>query len=255
MELLKSELYNHYDLLRTITCNYVIPDPECQFEGESTLLLKDEDRSCTITIHGLERKPKYMFEWDECSLFEISSDETIQVGNLITHWICHKLPPSKIKIQFPEIELNNLAEYYENGEGIKGEFIESWNDIEHYYSEIYSEDYKTMQDDTLRLIKELRAIGLDEKLRAGQALTSFIISRSRRYGLTENAPYVMINFQGHNQMVINYYLNTNEDIFGSKATMVTGSFFNSKEKRIKSEVTYKGDLEKLIRELLKEKIK
>ncbi|MFL0094154.1 hypothetical protein V2574_05435 [Tenacibaculum maritimum] len=35
--------------------------------------------------------------------------------------------------QFPEIQFGLLAEYYEKGKGIKGEFIESWNSIEEFY--------------------------------------------------------------------------------------------------------------------------
>ncbi len=253
LELLQSELNNHYTQLFNIEYNNIVIEDEFWFK--SYILFKDKDRSCNISLSGVQQNPKYTFEWDECPLFEISGIDTKEAGNFITHWVCHKLTPSKMKVQFPEIELNNLAKYYENGEGIKGEFIESWNDIEHYYSEIYSEEHKTIENDTLKLIKELRAIGLDEKLRAGQSLYSFILSRSRRFGLTENAPYVMINFQRNNQIVINYYLNNEVDLFGSKATMVTGSVFNSKEKSIKSELAYEGKLEKLIQELLKEKIK
>lgn len=249
------ELYAHYDLLRTVACEYVIPDPEIPFENESVWVLKDEDRSCTIYIFGQEAIPKYNFEWDECSLFEISSDDTTRLGDLILHWVYHKLPPSKMKIQFPEIELGKLAAYYENGEGVKGEYIESWNDIEVFNSHFYSEEDKSREDDTFKLIKELRAIGLDRQLRAGQSLYRFILSRSRRHGLQENAFYIMITFLGNNQMRIHYYLNNKETSFQKETTIVTDSVFNNKEKSIESEVTYNGKLKELIEILLKEEIK
>jgi hypothetical protein len=52
----------------------------------------------------------------------------------------------------------------------------------------------------LRFIAALRAAGFDHELRAGQALWSFILSRSRRHGLRQNQPYVV--FDLHDQEMV-----------------------------------------------------
>jgi len=82
----------------------------------------------------------------------------------------------------------------------------------------------------------MRDVQLDEKLRAGQSLWFFILSRSRRHGLEENASYIEITFLGNNKMSIQ-------------------SHFNGKETRIESKAEYQGCLQGKIKELLREKIK
>jgi len=175
-------------------------------------------------------------KWDYCPIFEIFSTDVKRLGEIIFNWVFKKSIPSKMKDPFPELEFGVLAEYYEKGEGIKGEFIESWNSIEKFYSEYFSDESKTREEDALRLIKEMRDVQLDEKLRAGQSLWFFILSRSRRHGLEENVSYIEITFLGNNQMSIK-------------------SYFNGKETRIESKVEYKGYLQGKIKELLEEKIK
>ncbi|WBX75764.1 hypothetical protein PG911_14030 [Tenacibaculum ovolyticum] len=140
-----------------------------------------------------------------------------------------------MKLSFPEIEFGILAEYYEKGEGIKGEFIDSWNLIEEFYS-TFSESWSSNGEDALRLIKEMRKVGLDEELRVGQSLWFFIMSRLRRHGLEENTHYIQITFLGNNRMNIESHL-------------------DGKETKQKSKVEYKGYLEETVKRLLKEKIK
>lgn len=175
------------------------------------------------------------FEWDNCTIFEIFSTDVKRLGEIILDWVLKKSMPSKMKSQFPEIDFGLLAEYYEKGEGIKGEFIESWNSIEEFYDS-FSDSWKSKGEDALRLIKKMRKVGLDEKLRAGQSLWFFILSRSRRHGLEENAPYIKITFLGDNTMSIK-------------------SNFNGKKTSLENKVEYGEYLQGQIKELLKEKIK
>jgi hypothetical protein len=44
--------------------------------------------------------------------------------------------PSNLKDEFPSIELGKVARYYEEGRGVEGEFIESWDRIEKFYEDM-----------------------------------------------------------------------------------------------------------------------
>ncbi len=103
--------------------------------------------------------------------------------------------PTKIKWRNPSeydwIEVGQLAKYYEYGEGLKGEFIESWNSIERFYERIN----KKFTPKILNLIRQLRQKGFDERLRAGQSLYTFMLSRSRRHGLTQEQNFIALKFK------------------------------------------------------------
>lgn len=235
LELLQTELNNTYPELLKLERNTLVTQSE-PFLSIYDLLFKNEERSCIISLYGYEKSYKCVFEWDDCRIFEIFSIDVKRLGEIILNWVFKKLMPSRMQTQFPEIEFGELAKYYENDEGIKGEFIQSWDSIQKFYSEYFSDESKTLEKDVLRLIKEMRDVKLDEKLRAGQSLWFFILSRSRRHGLKENSPYIQITFRGDNQMTIK-------------------SHFNGKETSLDSEVKYEGYLQDSIKKLLKEKIK
>ena len=234
LKLLQTELNNSYPELLKLERNTLITQPE-PFSSTYDLLFKNEERSCIISLQGYEKSHKCVFEWDNCLIFEIFSTDVKRLGEIILNWVFKKSMPSTMKTLFPEIEFGILAEYYEKGEGIKGEFIESWNLIEEFYN-TFSEDWSSNGEDALRLIKEMRKMGLDEKLRAGQSLWFFILTRLKRHGLEENTNYLQITFLGNNQMKIE-------------------SHFDGKETSLESKVEYKGYLKEIVEKLLKEKIK
>ncbi|CAA0209553.1 hypothetical protein [Tenacibaculum maritimum] len=233
LELLQTELNNSFPELIKLERNILVPQPE-PFSTSYDLLLKNEIRSCTISLFGNEKSYRYIFEWDNCSIFEIFSNDVKRLGKIILDWVLKKSMPSKMTNQFPEIQFGLLAEYYEKGEGIKGEFIESWNSIEEFYCS-FSDSWISNGKDALRLIKKMRKLGLDAKLRAGQSLWSFILSRSRRHGLKEDASHVEITFLGDNKMSIK-------------------SNLNEKKTSLESKVEYGEYLQGQIKYLLKEKI-
>jgi hypothetical protein len=70
---------------------------------------------------------------------------------------------------------------------IEEEFLESWDFIERFVADLSAyPDYKSGKQ-MLELITRLRALGYDRKLRAGQSLTTLILSRSRKHGSLEKA--------------------------------------------------------------------
>lgn len=231
---LQSELNKSYNRLLKIESNKITIEPEFTFE--SNIELKDKDRSCKIYPFFFSEIPRYVFEWDDCPIFEISSTDVKRQGKIIIDWVSEKSTPSKMQTKFPEIKLSELAKYYENGEGIKGEFIESWNILEEVYNQRLSIEPYEQDRDVIRLMKEMKDFKLDELLRVGTQLSVFILSRSRRHGIDENKPQIRIAFIGASRMKI--YSN-----------------LKNKNKSLECEVKYEGYLERIVKELLKEKIK
>lgn len=161
-----------------------------EYFSSYSLWFRHDNKSCKIYYYGYEENPRYVFNWDDCRIFETSSSDVQKMGSLIKKWTVEKAMPSTLRIEFPEIDFGALAEYYESGNGIKGEFINSWDQIEQFYKETDLDK----KDEILRLIKGIRAKGFDKTLRAGQSLYSFVLSRSRRHGLRENQPFVSFSF-------------------------------------------------------------
>ena len=236
LELLQSELNTNCDELLKIDSNKIniIPD----FGNESHIEIKHKDRGCRIYPYYFSEIPIYEFEWDDCPLFKISSNDVKRQVEIIKSWVLKRTIPSEIQTQFPEIELNKMAKYYEKGEGVKGEFIESWNETEETSINLFSidSDQYHYEKDAIRLIKEMREEGLNESLRIGTRLSWFILSRARRHIINENTLHIGIYFLGNNQMKI--YSN-----------------LEGENKSLECEVKYEGALEKMVKELLKEKIK
>ncbi|WP_299105869.1 hypothetical protein [uncultured Tenacibaculum sp.] len=235
LELLQWEILKNCDELRKIDSNKINIISDFSFEDH--IELKDKDRGCRIyPYHFSSEIPKYEFEWDDCPLFKISSNDIKRQVEIIKSWVLNKTLPSKIQTQFPEIRLNKLAEYYQKGEGIKGEFIESWDILENSRIQGLSIEYYEEAKDELKLVQEMRKFNLDESLRIGSQLSVLILSRAKRQGIDEDKPQIRIVFLGDNKMRIYPNLNNNR-------------------KSIESEVKYKGYLEEMIKELLKEEIK
>ena len=84
---------------------------------------------------------------------------------------------------------------------LEREFIRSWDGIQEYYRRISPRDrliftpWRT-KGLVLRFIAALRRAGYDRKLRAGQSLYDFTLSRSRTHGLCERQPCVAFSFRG-----------------------------------------------------------
>lgn len=99
--------------------------------------------------------------------------------------------PSELKREYPWLEIDGLAEYYERGEGLTGEFIESWESMRRFYKEemnLYLGD--EISDLMVNFITAMKAEGYNCLLRAGQSLSSLILSPSKKHG-NLNSLYVV----------------------------------------------------------------
>jgi hypothetical protein len=155
------------------------------------LWFRANDRSCRIYFYGNNAHPDAIFHWDGCRMFSIRTGDFAQVALLLKRWIHDYVLPSVLKTEFPWIELDKVARYYELGRKIEGEFIQSWDEIEKFY-----ERMSLPQAAAIRaLIATMRDKGYDQVLRAGQSLYTLILSRSRRHGLRATQPHVAFHFR------------------------------------------------------------
>lgn len=186
LEKLRADINTSHAQLISISKNEVTEE---NFSSYS-LWFKHDNRSCGIYYYGYEPNPRYVFHWDDAVIFETSSSDTKRLGELIKKWVFDKTMPSTLKMEFPEIEFGKLAEYYEKGNGIEGEFVLSWDTIEDFYSELELDK----KNEILKLIKQIRAKGFEKTLRAGQSLYTLVLSRSRRHGLRANQDNISFSF-------------------------------------------------------------
>jgi hypothetical protein len=82
-------------------------------------------------------------------------------------------------------------------------FMEAWNLYENYFTQL-SEDsdwYKQL----LSLVIELRKMGYDRKTRPGSSVSTFVLSRSIKYGLRLEQPYLAIAARPGEGMRVRFY--------------------------------------------------
>jgi hypothetical protein len=168
------------------------------------LWFRSADRSCQVSFYGNDEHPDAVFHWDQCELFRFQARDREHLAVILKRWLCDRAMPSALRTEFPEYEIGQLADNYEYGKPIEGEFIKSWDSIERFYGNMHFPFAPRVRS----LIAQMRARNYDKSLRAGQSLWSLILSRSRRHGLRDNQP--MIAFWFHNDGM-NVYAKLDEE--------------------------------------------
>jgi hypothetical protein len=88
---------------------------------------------------------------------------------------------------------------------IEDEFSKSWDWMERFYEGMDAyPNTEWLKKDMLPLIAELRVQGYDRQLRAGQQLTTFVLSRSRKHGLRVEQPKLSITLKQDAGMTVSY---------------------------------------------------
>ena len=72
-------------------------------------------------------------------------------------------------------------------EVLETEFVKSWERMEWFFG---SGEIFPKMPHVVEFIEMLRASGFDRKLRAGQSLDLFVVSRSRKHGLRREQPSI-----------------------------------------------------------------
>jgi hypothetical protein len=156
------------------------------------------DRSCLLSFYGRNEFPEVKFYWDETKLFSFPVDDAGCFAAVLNLWLCERVMPSVLRTEFPWIEIGMLADYYEQGNPVEGEFIQSWDSIERFYRSVNLHDAVKV----LEMVRQMRARGYDKTLRAGQSLFTLILSRSRRHGLRNGQPNIAFYFHRKEPLVV-----------------------------------------------------
>ncbi len=159
--------------------------------GVSHLWYRTDTRAAHVQYVLQAEAPEAIFYWDESEMFRFRAADCTALGAILSRWLGGNAPPSSLRSEFPWLEIGRLADYYEKGRPVEGEFLESWDRMERTYEG--SRFPKTL---ILPFIADLRRAGYDHKLRAGQSMWSLIVSRSRRARLRPDQALVSFQFHG-----------------------------------------------------------
>lgn len=165
--------------------------------GISHLWFHTGTRSAHIHFVSRHEFPQAIFHWDHSELFRFDADDKRSLAAVLARWLADNAAPSKLRKEFPWLQIGPLADYYERGNPVEGEFIESWDQTERVYEGSRSAPTTLI----LPFISDLRRAGYDRKMRAGQAIGSLIVSRSRRARLRPEQPLVSFQFRENSMEV------------------------------------------------------
>ena len=163
-----------------------------------TLFFRGNGRSCEVSFYGKNQWPDAKFSWDRCQLFQYQPQDNAQFASVLTCWIGNAAMPSEMRSKFPWLTIGELADDYEAGKPIEGEFINSWDRMEAFYDDPrfrFAEDVKAF-------LRAMRSKGYHKTLRAGQSLWSLVLSRSRRHGMRKEQPYIQFWFHDGGMAVV-----------------------------------------------------
>jgi hypothetical protein len=146
-----------------------------------------EDRAARLWVHGRNPHPDAVLLWDECTIARTLVVDVPAFARIVGRWLVDRAAPSTVQREFPWLELRPEAPYYEAGRPIEGEFLTSWDDLVDFY---LCDGGDTAP--ILTFLALLRDAGFARTLRAGQSMTSAILSRSRRHGLRPEQPCVVL---------------------------------------------------------------
>lgn len=165
--------------------------------GIYKLWFRTETRSAVIYFYGKDEQATVNCHWDGCELFSFKNAVTATLAAVLKRWLSDNALPSAMRAEFPTLPIGDLADYYERGLPIEGEFVDSWNRMENFFD---NEHFRPRVR-VLRLIRELREAGYDLNLRAGQSLFFLTLSRSRRHGLRSDQGFIAFQFGFHDDLM------------------------------------------------------
>lgn len=144
-----------------------------------------DERSCRLYYYGDNNFPTASFQWDECELFTVETNDVDTLAHVLKRWLSDRAMPSVMRLDFPWLGISDVADAYEQGRGVEGEFMASWDSITEFY------EGSTATPD---FIARMRESGFDRTLRVGQSMFTMIVSRARRHGLRGEQSYIAFDF-------------------------------------------------------------
>jgi hypothetical protein len=122
-----------------------LQNPQSEF---CVLWFRHGECSCKISFYGKNRSPDAVFHWDGCKLFGFRASDSSRLAAVLERWICDHAMPSQMRLEFPWLEIGELADYYEQGNPLLGEFLQSWDFIEEHYN--YPASHETFRGPNAR---------------------------------------------------------------------------------------------------------
>jgi hypothetical protein len=148
------------------------------------------NRSVEIKLWGPEKEQWVSFMWHNSKMFELRNHDHVKLAPVIGSWLHEQDMPSAMNQKFPWLETGKLAQFYEQGRELEGEFVVSWDGIEGFYAK---EPMAERSGPLLKLIAEMRVRGFEKSFRAGTSMTTLIFSRSKDHGLRSEQPYICLS--------------------------------------------------------------
>lgn len=147
---------------------------ESGLAGDMMLWFESTDRNVYVGYYSNDDQKKELyaaFRWGtrkSSSLFTIKTLDRSCLAQISKRWVCDHALPSELRVEFPRIEMDDLADFYEQGNAIEGELLRSWDDIMRFYEAqriFYGDDLTNLM---LKFIRAMREEGYDRKIRATQ---------------------------------------------------------------------------------------
>lgn len=115
-----------------------------------------------------------------------------------------KLPPV-IQEAYKFYQDNSLRYFaVDENAPLEEHFMSSWDHMFYFFSCFLKRPHPQNFQLMIDLIKEFRERGYDKKFRAGQAVSTLILSRSKDYGMREGQHSISIYLTPENTFQINY---------------------------------------------------
>jgi hypothetical protein len=114
---------------------------------------------------------------------------------MVLKWVCENRLPPAMRADFPWLSIGRLADFYERGNPVEGDFLESWDEVERWLRK--TRPAFPQHDAVLRLLDALRKASYLCRLRDGiDRGMGLLLSRSRRSGLSPRKTCVRFSFGG-----------------------------------------------------------
>jgi hypothetical protein len=158
----------------------------------SKLVARQGPRSCTVEFYGNNRSPDAHFYWDKSEMFEFRARDRARLAAVLKRWVCAGAQPSEMGVEFPELKIGRLADYYEQGNPIEGVLIDEWDHIESFYKHYGADRYDEFQ--VSAFIAAMRTRGFDKMLCPGTSMWTLVLSRQHDHWTKGKS--VVFNFEG-----------------------------------------------------------
>jgi hypothetical protein len=153
------------------------------------LHMSSGDRGVDITSLGDREPALAAVTWDGCQVARAPTRDG-QLAALLQAWLVDRVPAQALAAH-PGLELAPVARYYDEGRGLEGEFLVSWDVLERFYAGPVGPPWA---EPFLQCLSHLRRLGFASTLRAGQSMYTAVFSRSRRHGMRPEQAAVRCTF-------------------------------------------------------------